>query len=144
MTNWDQRFLDLAKHVSLWSKDPTGKIGAVISDNLHRVVGLGINGFPRGIADTPERLNERKVKYALTIHAEVNALLNSNKSVVGCSVYTHPFSPCERCAVELIQSGVQRVISPPLPEEFRERWYQRLSVARELLLEANVEVVTLG
>lgn len=30
MDKWDQRFLELAKVVSTWSKDPSTKTGAVI------------------------------------------------------------------------------------------------------------------
>src|ERR1051326_2813900 len=52
---WDRRFLELAKHVSSWSKDPSTKVGAVIVDANRRVVATGYNGFPRGVEDTPER-----------------------------------------------------------------------------------------
>ena len=27
---WDKRFLELAKHISLWSKDPSKKVGCVV------------------------------------------------------------------------------------------------------------------
>jgi dCMP deaminase len=43
---WIVRFLDLARTVSQWSKDPSTKVGAVIADNQQRVVSLGFNGFP--------------------------------------------------------------------------------------------------
>jgi len=35
---WDIRFLDLAKHISIWSKDPSTKVGAVIFDSDKRIV----------------------------------------------------------------------------------------------------------
>ena len=28
--NWNERYLNLAEHISTWSKDPSTKIGAVI------------------------------------------------------------------------------------------------------------------
>jgi dCMP deaminase len=55
---WDVRFLEMAKLVSTWSKDPSTQVGAVLVDPCHRVVSLGFNGFPRAIADDA-RLRDR-------------------------------------------------------------------------------------
>jgi len=30
MNKWDQRFCELAKYISKWSKDPNAKVGAVL------------------------------------------------------------------------------------------------------------------
>ena len=30
MTDWDKRFLKLAKHISKWSKDPSTQVGCVV------------------------------------------------------------------------------------------------------------------
>jgi dCMP deaminase len=54
---WDRRFLNLAAHISTWSKDPSTKVGAVLVNELQQVVGMGYNGFARGVVDTDERLN---------------------------------------------------------------------------------------
>jgi deoxycytidylate deaminase len=48
---WDRRFLELAKQVSTWSKDPSTQVGAVLVNDLLQVVGMGYNGFPRGVED---------------------------------------------------------------------------------------------
>lgn len=53
MTNWPQRFLELAQLVASWSKDPSTQVGAVIVDANRRVVSLGYNGPPRGTSDDP-------------------------------------------------------------------------------------------
>ena len=50
-TNWDNRFLDMAKLVSTWSKDPSTRVGAVIVDPSNRLVSVGYNGFPKGVTD---------------------------------------------------------------------------------------------
>ena len=50
MSKWGQRFLDLAEHVGEWSHDPRTQVGAVIVDDHKRVVSMGYNGFPRGVA----------------------------------------------------------------------------------------------
>ena len=52
---WDARFLDLAKHISDWSKDPSTKVGCVVVGEDREVRSTGFNGFPRGIKDTTER-----------------------------------------------------------------------------------------
>ena len=108
---WDIRFLDLAEHVSSWSKDPSTKVGSVIVDENRIVVGMGYNGFPRGVPDNPDNYADREYKYAHIIHAEMNAVLNSNKSVKGCTLYTHGFFPCTDCSKLIIQAGIKRVVS---------------------------------
>jgi deoxycytidylate deaminase len=40
---WDRRFLELARHVAAWSKDPSTQVGAVVAEGK-RVVSLGYNG----------------------------------------------------------------------------------------------------
>jgi len=47
MTNWDYRFLAMVQLVAAWSKDPSSKVGSVITDGK-RIVSLGFNGFPAG------------------------------------------------------------------------------------------------
>lgn len=64
---WDRRFLELAKQVSTWSKDPSTKVGAVLVNEDKHVVGMGFNGFPVGVADTEERLNNRELKYKMIV-----------------------------------------------------------------------------
>ena len=75
-TNWDARYLKIAKDVSEWSKDPSTKVGAVIVGDKHQIVSQGYNGFPRGFKDSLDRLENKPVKYQYTIHAEANALYN--------------------------------------------------------------------
>ena len=54
---WDMRFLQLAKLVASWSKDPSTKCGAVIVEpDTHKVYGLGYNGFPSAMPDRKEDL----------------------------------------------------------------------------------------
>ena len=67
---WDGRFLDLAAHISNWSKDPSTKVGCVVVGPDREIRSTGFNGFPRGIADTDERLSDRNLKYPLICHAE--------------------------------------------------------------------------
>jgi deoxycytidylate deaminase len=41
MNRWDVRFLELAKHVASWSKDPRTKVGAVLVNDTNQVLSLG-------------------------------------------------------------------------------------------------------
>jgi dCMP deaminase len=135
-TNWDNRFLDMAKLVSTWSKDPSTKVGAVIVDPSNRLVSVGYNGFPKDITDN-ERLLDRDKKYDIIVHAEVNAILFSNKTLKGFTMYTWPFQPCPRCTGLIIQSGIRRVVSIVNKNP---RWVEDFITAKQLLLEASVSL----
>jgi dCMP deaminase len=117
MANWDKRFLRLAREVSTWSKDPSSQVGAVIVDWDKRILSVGFNGFPKGIADTDERLTDRSIKYPMIIHAEINAILLANTSVKCSTLYIWPFMPCVSCAAIIIQSGISRVVAPKSDNE---------------------------
>ena len=134
-TNWDKRFLELAKLVGSWSKDPSTKVGAVIVDGDNRIVSTGYNGFPRGIEDCEKKLVDREQKYAIIVHAEMNAIAFANKSVKGCTLYTWPFQPCSRCAGPIIQSGIKRVVSVVNSDQ---RWKKNFSLAMQLFNESGI------
>ena len=135
MTDWDERFLSLAHHVSQWSKDPRTKVGAVIVDQKKRVISLGYNGFPRGVEDTPERYDDRPTKHLFVAHAERNALDNSPMSVEGCTLYV-PLVPCSECAKSIIQRGIARVVSyVPDREGANFNW----DITETMFTEAGVE-----
>ena len=138
MNKWDKNFLELAKTVSTFSKDPSTKVGAVIVDNDNRVISIGYNGFPKGIRDD-NRLDNRDLKYDMVVHAEANALLFANAPVKGCTIYTWPFQPCSRCASLIIQAGIQRVVSV---ENEETRWVSNFQLAHDMLTEARVVMQT--
>jgi dCMP deaminase len=135
---WDLRFLNLANEVATWSKDPSTKVGCVIVEpETNRIMGVGFNGFPRGMVDNSELYEDRATKYARTIHAETNAVLNSQKTE-GCTAYaTHP--PCASCSLVLIQAGVSRVVAPSPSEDLLSRWGASINDARGFFSEVEVE-----
>ena len=81
MDKWDGRFLDIAREISTWSKDPSRKIGAIAVRD-RKILATGYNGFPKGIEDTPTRLNIREVKYQYVVHAEMNCIYNAAENGV--------------------------------------------------------------
>ena len=143
MIDWRQRYLLLAEHVAQWSKDPSTKVGCVLVNSDGIIVGTGYNGFPRGVKDTPERLLDRPTKYKMTIHAEVNAVLNASASVKGATAFcTHP--PCSSCLGVLIQAGVIGVIHRPLADPGAGGYRETLEASRAMAEEARFFIKELG
>ena len=136
MNKWDKNFLELAKTVSTFSKDPSTQVGAVIVDGDNRVISIGYNGFPKGIRDD-NRLDNRELKYEMIVHAEANALLFASAPAKGCTIYTWPFQPCSRCASLIIQSGIRRVVSV---ESKDQKWSSNFQLAHDMMTEARIEM----
>lgn len=140
-SGWDKKFLDEAKLNSSWSKDPSTGVGAVIVRPNNKVASQGYNGFPSKIHDDPEWLNNREIKYKVTIHAELNAILSANEDLDGYTIYVYPFSPCEQCALSIIQTGITRVVTIKAEDEKMTRWRDSFEFAKMLFDKAGVEVV---
>jgi dCMP deaminase len=147
MTNWDLEYLGLAFYIGQrLSKDPSTKVGAVISRPDHSIVSLGVNGFPRGCDDSPELFNDRSLKYPRTIHAEQNAMAYATERLHGCSLHVAipaPFCPvCAGCGAMLIQRGIRRVVYPYIQRcAFADRWYESCVHTQKMFGEVGVEAV---
>ncbi len=147
---WDRHFLNLCIQIAQMSKDPSTIVGAVIVGPDREIRSTGFNGFPRGIEDTPERLNDRDTKLKLVVHAETNAILNAARigvSVKGCTLYLAATDesgllwggpPCTRCSVEIIQTGISEIVSYPI-KTVPSRWHTDLLLANSLLAEAGMK-----
>jgi dCMP deaminase len=137
--DWDTRLVALAGLVASWSKDPSTQVGAVVVDDRRRLLSVGYNGFPRGVADLPERLNDRPTKYALVCHAEENALTQCETPIRhGATLYASLF-PCQDCAKLALQRGITRICAPA-PDLSHPRWGGHFATTLALLAEAGVEV----
>ena len=111
--------MELAEQVSKWSKDPSTKVGSVIVRPDNSLCSVGYNGFAMGVDDSPERYADRDLKYKLIVHAEINAKDFANEPLHGYTLYSYPFMPCERCAGQLINKGIKRIVSFRMDNE---RW----------------------
>lgn len=136
-TKWRNRFVDMAKLVATWSKDPSTKVGAVIFDARRIVVGLGYNGFPRGVLDKPDRYDTKMAKYKLIVHAEANAILNATRSVRECGLLVTKH-PCSECAKLIVQAGITDVFCPKPSTD--QPWADDAEFAKIILSEADVEI----
>lgn len=141
----DVKFIRSALSLAqIWSKDPSSKVCAIAVGETNNLVAFGYNGFPPGIADTSERLNDRDKKLKLTIHAEINALSNAWFPVKTLYV-TH--CPCSSCAIRIIgERTVYRVVYC-YNDEYQRRWADSIIETKAYFLEAQIildEIVLSG
>lgn len=131
---WDDRFLEMAKLVGSWSKDPGTKVGAVIVRPDRTIASVGYNGFPRGVAD---KYLSREDKLMRTVHAEANAILTAKESMEGYHLFVHPLCPCANCAALIIQAGIKYVVAemPKISPE----WKKSFEAAEDMFKQAGVE-----
>ena len=107
--------MSIAILVSLRSKDPSSKVGAVLVKD-RKIIGTGYNGFPSGCDESQfpwerdvEKYGWLNTKYPYVIHAEANALLNTVADSRACEMYV-TMHPCNECAKLLIQGGVTHLM----------------------------------
>jgi dCMP deaminase len=141
MSNWDERFSDVASLVSTWSKDPSTKVGCVIVDEKRHIIATGYNGFPRGVKDSADRLSDRPTKYLMIQHAETNAILNASADTGGATAYVTHF-PCANCTGALIQAGIKRIVTFEPDAGLSARFADSFAASRSMLFEAGVIVET--
>jgi dCMP deaminase len=119
---WDLRFLQMAKLVSTFSKDPSTKTGAIIVRPDRTIQSVGFNGFPKGMSDDESLYANRDEKYSRIVHCEINAFIFAGGPVRGNTLYTYPFCSCDRCAVQMIQAGIARFVFPKPSQDALSRW----------------------
>ena len=127
--SWDKIWMQMAETISQRSHHSTFKVGALIvtSDNT-QVLSLGYNGNGSGMSNVPQ--SEEPGQSGL-LHAEINALLKLDYNNPKDKVMYLTLSPCENCAMAIINSGIKKVV-------YKERY--RNDSGLNLLESANIEV----
>lgn len=136
---WDKRFLNLAKEVSTWSKDPSTQVGAIAVKN-RKVLAQGYNGFPRKIRDLNDRYNNKDEKYTYIVHAEMNVIYNATYNGVSLkdsTLYVYGLPVCSDCAKGIIQVGIKKVIMLEMPVP--EKWKASFENTKLMFKEAGIE-----
>ncbi|MGD0804063.1 MAG: dCMP deaminase family protein [Candidatus Bathyarchaeia archaeon] len=124
----DKYFLDIALSVSERSTCIRRKFGAVIVKDS-TIVGAGYNGTARGVVncyevgcikDEMESPQGVAYDYCPAVHAEENAIINSNRSDrIGATLYIAGKDkdgkltmavPCQRCRRKIMNSQIKEVI----------------------------------
>lgn len=139
--SWDECFMAMAMLIAQRSKDPSTQVGACIVNADHIVMGLGYNGLPRGLNDSEYPWSNKegsfsKTKYPYVVHAELNAILNSQQKLKDCIIYVTLF-PCNECSKAIIQSGITKLIY------FSDKHAHKESTiaSKKMLEDAGVEVI---
>lgn len=105
--SWIDYFLGLAKVISKRSHDIHTQHGCVITDKNNRILGVGYNGFPKGLDDSQLPLS-RPDKYFWMVHSERNALANCVVRPDGGTAYVTG-QCCNDCIIALHQEGIDTV-----------------------------------
>lgn len=139
MDKWHQYFFDLCKLNAKQSKDPSTQVGSVIVRSDRTIAGMGWNGFPRGCKDDAATYADREIKYQRMVHAEINAIHNSRGCFGGLALYSWPLPPCERCAPQIIQVGIQKIYVLKSATN-RDDWLGSGQIALGMFQEVGIEV----
>jgi dCMP deaminase len=133
------------------SLDPTTKVGAVLVGADRSWVLFGRNKFAPGVEVTPERLNNRDDKLKLTLHAELDVILQAaaaGRTLAGATLYFVAIdksgkqwggAPCIRCANAILRVGISEVKSPH-KKHIPVRWQADCDFATTILLQAGVKL----
>ena len=144
--SWDEYFMTMAYLVSMKSKDPRTRVGAVIVGPDKEIRTTGFNGLPRLIEDKPSRYHNREHKLMMINHAEENAILHcalTGISARGCTLYC-PWLPCNACAKLIIQAGIIEIVYhsdfPGNHHQNQHDWCLSMQFTHELLQEAKIKI----
>jgi len=140
LNKWHKRYIELARDIAQWSKDPSTQCGAVVIGESGQVLSQGYNGFPRGMDDSDELYKNRETKYDRIVHAEMNAIYNASRtgvSLEGATAYIHGLPCCHECAKAMIQVGIKEVV---MAEASNIRWNDSCGKGMDYLNEANVKI----
>lgn len=139
--SWHKKYLNLAKHISAWSKDPSTRVGAVAIGEIGQILATGYNGLPRQIEDTYERLNTREMKYKYVVHAEKNCIYNATHNGVSLKnsvLYVHGLPICSECAKGIIQVGIKKVVMP-FDLNIPYKWKESFDQSKDMFDEVGIE-----
>ena len=134
MTDWYRKAQEIARQ----SLDPSTKVGcvAVSPDGVHWA--SECNDFPQGIPS--EWWDERSLKYAAVVHAEVATLVNIGHRARGGTLYVTAH-PCSDCAKVIAVAGIKCVVCPPGPWRDDPAVIETVQKAARIFQLCGVEVV---
>lgn len=113
LSNKDKRFLDIARSLAFSSKE-NNKHGAIIVKN-RRVLGVGKNKRK----NHPSIVSENHIKLHCSVHAEEDAIKNSNTQLKGATIYVARVNnfgidrnskPCSNCQALIEKHGIKKVV----------------------------------
>lgn len=138
--NKSEIIIEIVEKVSQFSKDPSTKVGALAIDDNFRVLSIGYNGLPSKYPDNYEELSREK-KLAITIHAEINCILNAAKNGVSLKDSTMYISEpcCSNCAAAMVNAGIKKVVFPS-NYSLSKAWLESIDLAKQVFKTCKVEI----
>ena len=140
MERTGQHIREAYQFAAKYSTDKSTQIGVLLVDSSGLPVAWGANHFPKGVTETPERL-ERPTKYLYVVHAEHSAVLDAAKRGVkteGLAMYG-TWVACNECAKSIIDSGIIKVVShKKTMDACPEHWKKPIEIATQMFKEAGV------
>lgn len=144
LSDWDRRYLEVAKLAATWSMDPDAKIGAVIVDAHGQIAAIGHNAFPHHVEETAERYTDKQTKLDMIVHAEENAILGAGERTRGATLYVVGKPVCARCAGAIVQAGIKRVVAQQPQPGTASKWDKSGLRACEMLRESAIDFTASG
>lgn len=132
---------DLARQMGPQSPNKVRQVGAAIATGDGGAPIAACNTFPLGIRDLEWR-HDGDGRFVWMEHAERNAIYTAARSgriLAGATLAT-TFFPCIDCARAIVQSGIQRLITPP-PAFDDPVWGLSFERSQIILQEGGVEIL---
>jgi dCMP deaminase len=130
--NWNEYFINIAKIISLKSKDKKRQVGAIlVSEKDNRILSTGYNGLPANIDDNID-WNNRELVHSMIIHAEMNCILYANNKYENSILYS-TLSPCKDCIKIIAAAKIKKII---YLEEYKD-----LNISKELCKKFNIDLI---
>jgi len=128
--HWTDYFLAIAHQVAERTDCRRAKVGAVLVDQRHRIVGSGYPGTvpgrpgclagacPRGLKSAAEQPPLSAYDDCISVHAEANAILNSDRALYTGGIIYVTREPCHWC-FKLLQAAGLNLAVYGSPGDFR-------------------------
>lgn len=143
MSNWIERYLNQAEFIANnYSKDPSSRIGCLIVSSDNVILSQSWNGFPRGIVDSEDRLNNRELKYQYIQHSELNSITNAARNGIALNnstLYVYGLPICSNCAGAIVQSGIKNVYIRLKENVDMSRWHDSWNISKIIFHESKVD-----
>lgn len=112
---WDDTWMAVAQVVSRRARCVVRTVGAVVVDSSNRCVGTGYNGAPAGYTEGPCNgwcPQSGGGDLCLAVHAELNALLYTERGQREGGTMYCTVAPCVKCLLAITNSGLSRLVCP--------------------------------
>lgn len=148
---WSEVWMNVALDVGERSRCTRRAAGCVIVTSTNRIISTGFNGPPAGLIQDESMCTKwcprvswktppREYDNCVAAHAEINALMHSERERrYGGTAYVTT-APCYDCAKSLANSGLAWVRTRVLPQD----WYRDPRRSVEFMMKCGIGVEVIG